>query len=158
MNAAALQAWLLALAPILDGHGNAIPMPVPAARDIAIVAMETDNPPFYAATLRTFAALESGYRPSAAGDCPGMRAGSPLCTRDLGARSCGVVQTPCASTPKDALGQLRYGVVLLKRSMVACPMHPLSVYGTGRCSAWGASREALIRAALAVAVPEGEPS
>ena len=156
MTPVQLAAWLLALSPVLDGNGHPIPMPAAAARGIAIVAMETDSPQFYAATLRLFSALESGYRPSAAGDCPGMRAGSPLCTRELGARSCGAMQTPCATTPKDAIGQLRYAVVLLKRSMVGCVSHPLSLYMSGRCANVGASRELLIRAAVAVPVNEGE--
>ncbi len=145
--------WLLVLPPLLDGGGNPIPRPLTAASVIAVVAASESDPLFVAAALDAFAALESGYRPKAAGDCPGMRAGSLLCTRALGARSCGAWQTPCATTSEDPATQARQWVAILKRSMAACPAHPFAVLGTGRCVAWGERREALVRSAMAVPVP-----
>lgn len=153
MTAAALFLWLLALPPVLDGHGHAIPRPRPAVMVISTVAATTDDPQLFGALLDVIAAKESGYRTKAAGDCPGMRAGSLLCTRERGAKSCGAYQTPCAVTPLDGLGQTRLALATLKRSFVACPVFPLAVYGTGRCQRWGLDRMALVRAALLVPVP-----
>lgn len=145
--------WLMSLPRVLDGHGHPIARPPAAARVIAAVAAETSDPALYAAALDVFAAHESGYRPSAAGDCAGMRPGDPLCTRELGARSCGAWQTPCATTPRDAAAQARQWVAILRRSFVACPEHPFAVLGTGRCIPWGASRVREVRAAALVAFP-----
>ena len=160
MTAGALLLWLLALPPVLDGNGHPIPRPRAAADVIAVVAIGTDQPLTYAALLDTFAAKESGYRPSAAGDCPGMRAGSLLCTRELGAKSCGAWQTPCGITPKLPMGQAQLALTTLQRSMATCPEHPLSLYGTGRCKAWpgGDARMAIVRAALLIPVPDEDPS
>jgi hypothetical protein len=148
--------WLMSLPPILDGHGYPIARPPAAARVIAAVAVETSDPAFFAAALDVFAAHESGYRPSAAGDCPGMRSGDPQCTRELGARSCGAWQTPCATTPRDATAQARQWVAILRRSTLACPAHPFAVLGTGRCLVWGAPREREVQAALFVAFPSDD--
>lgn len=149
MTAPQLLAFLLALPPILDGTGHPIPRPREAASVIAVVAAEQADPVFWAASLDTYAALESGYHPKAAGDCPGMRAGSPLCTKALGARSYGAWQTPAATTSDDPATQARQWVAIAKRSFAACPAHPFAMLGTGRCIAWGSRRDALIRAAVA---------
>jgi hypothetical protein len=153
MSVPQLLAWLLSLPALLDGAGHPIARPREAASVIATVAASEPEALFIAAALDTFAALESGYHPRAAGDCPGMRAGSPLCTRALGAKSCGAWQTPCSSTSEDPATQARQWVAILKRSMAGCPVHPLALLGTGRCMPWGARREGIIRAALAVPVP-----
>jgi hypothetical protein len=150
---AQLLQWLLALPPILDGAHAPIARPARAAETIATVAAETEDPRFFAAALDVFAAHESGYRPRAAGDCPGLRAGDPTCARELGARSCGAWQTPCDVTSKDPTEQARQWVAILRRSRAACPAHPFAVLATGRCIAWGASREAEIARALEIPLP-----
>lgn len=151
-----LLAWLTSLPSILDGNGYPIKRPVAAASIIATVASETEDPTFFAAALDVFAARESGYHPQAAGDCPGLRAGDPTCTRELGARSCGAWQTPCASTSRDPATQARQWIAILRRSMIACPKHPFAVLGTGRCIAWGMAREAEVRAAQLVPMPDDQ--
>ena len=148
-----LFAWLTSLPQILDGHGYPIARPPAAAKVIATVALETQDPALYAAALDVFAAHESGYRPTAAGDCPGLRSGDPLCTRELGAHSCGAWQTPCATTPRDAAAQARQWVAIFRRSTVACPQYPFAVLGTGRCIAWGGPRAKEVQAATLVAFP-----
>lgn len=158
MTPTALQlfAWLTSLPQILDGHGHPIARPPAAVRVIAAVAVETPDPAFYAAALDVFAAHESGYRPSAAGDCPGLRSGDPLCTRELGAHSCGAWQTPCATTPRDAAGQARSWVAIFRRSVSACPAHPFAILGTGRCIAWGGDRSREVEAAMQAPFPSPE--
>lgn len=158
MSPQVLLAWLLALPPVLDGAGHPIPRPRAAAQVIADVAAAEPDALFVAAALDTFAALESGYRTNVAGDCPGMRAGDPRCTRALGAKSYGAWQTPTAITPRDGLGQARLWVSILRTSQRACPAHPLALLGTGKCIAWGDRRQRIIDAALVVPVPEGGPT
>lgn len=153
MSVPQILAWLMTLPAILDGAGRPIARPREAASVIAAVAASETDALFVAAALDTFAALESGYHPRAAGDCPGLPAGSPLCTRERGAKSCGAWQTPCAATSSDPAAQARQWVAILRKSMVGCPAHPLSLLGTGRCVAWGERRERIIRAALLVPVP-----
>lgn len=154
MNTPTLLAWLLALPPVLDGAGHPIPRPRQAAEVIATVASSEADALFVAAALDTFAALESGYHPKAAGDCPGMRAGDPHCSRALGARSCGAWQTPCGRTPEDPSAQARLWVAILRQSQRACPRWPLAMLGTGRCVGWGDKRQRIIDAALMVPVKE----
>ncbi len=147
--------WLLATPSLLDGHGAPIPRPPAIVEVIAEAAVVTDNPRMWAATLDVMSGHESAYRPDAAGDCPGMRPGDPHCTRELGAASCGLGQTPCRETPRDAAGQVALMLRYLRKSFMACPSHPLSPYATGgRCIAWGATREREIKALLAI---PGEP-
>lgn len=155
MTITQILAWLLVVPLILDGHRWPIPRPISAAAIIAKVAAETEDPKFFAALLDVQAAKESGYRADAAGDCPGMRAGDPKCTRALGAKSCGAYQTPCAETPENAEAQTRLALAYIRRSYAACPAHPLSVYGTGRCDTrWGDDRVALARAAANTPTPK----
>lgn len=158
MSPQLLLAWLLALPPVLDGAGHAIPRPAAAARVIADVAAVEPDALFVAAALDTFAAMESGYHPKVAGDCPGMRAGDPHCTRELGAKSVGAWQTPAAITPNDPAAQARLWVAILRQSQKACPAYPLAMLGTGRCIAWGDRRQRVIDAALLVPLPVGGPS
>lgn len=152
MTPAQLAAWLLSLPAVADGHGHAIPRPKVAADVFAVVALETDNPTMWAAALDTFAAMESGYRPHVAGDCPGMRAGSLLCTKALGAKSYGLFQAPAATTSEDPATQARAWIAIARKSFAMCPAHPFAPLATGRCTNWGASREAIIRAAVAVPI------
>lgn len=147
MTRSALAAWLLAQAFV-----HYVPRPPAAALIIAEAALETRDPRRWAATLDTFAALESAYREDAAGDCPGMRAGDPKCTRELGARSCGAFQTPCATTPRNLLSQARYALAIFQTSATMCPRWPLAPYAKGVCVEWanGEWRMGFIRRALAM--------
>lgn len=152
LQASALLVWLLALPPVLDGHGNPIRRSPEMASIFALVASETDNPTFWAAAFDTFAALESNYRPHVAGDCKGLPPGSPLCTKAK-ANSYGLFQTPVAETSEDPVAQTRWWLALAKRTMPLCPAHPFSPLMTGgKCIAVGGHREAVIRAAVAVPV------
>lgn len=131
----ALTAWLEALPPVRDGHGFPIPRPSSAAHVIAQAALESPSPVLYAAWLDVLAAHESGYRPSAAGDCPGLSAGSRACTRERGAHACGAWQGLCAALPAHAtpLDQARLAVRDLTRAIATCPDHPLYAYAAGAC-------------------------
>lgn len=135
MNPATLAAWIMALPMIPDWHGFPIRRPPGAARDIAIACIDSYNPARCARTLDMLCAKESTYRPELAGDCPGMPAGSPKCTRELGARSCGAFQTPCARTPAKAtaLYQAKLARRILDDAETICPAHPLWAYASGEC-------------------------
>ncbi len=136
MTKSALIAWILNLPAILDGHGYEIHRPFNFALALADVVFESPDPLMWAATLDVFAAKEASYRVDAVGDH---------------GRSCGLGQTACAITPKDARGQLRLAMEIHSRSSRACPDHPLSLYGTGRCQVWseGDARMRLIATAAA---------
>jgi methylaspartate ammonia-lyase len=108
--------------------------PVASARVIATAAMETQTPVLFAAWLDELAAHESGYRISAAGDCPGLKPGDMQCTRELHARSCGAWQTPCARTPKTGLDQARLAIRILQQAVEQCADHPLWAYASGSCN------------------------
>lgn len=151
MSPEVLLPWIVSLPLILDKGGHPIPRPVEAARVIAQVAAREPDPAYVAAALDVFAALESGYRPKAAGDCPGLKAGDPSCTREMGALSCGAWQTPCKITPADGLGQAKLWVSILRRSQAMCPAYPLALLGTGKCLPWGDRRQRGIDAAMALA-------
>ncbi len=142
MTSAQLLAWLLALPLLHDGHGFPIPRPLGAARVIAEVAAETEAPQLYAALLDVLAAHESAYHPHAVGDH---------------GRSCGAYQTPCARTPRrDARGQTRLAVKILRRAIDVCPGHPVWAYATGRCArtAVALRYEAEVRGEMAVPLPD----
>lgn len=136
MNATALAIWLTSLPPITDGHNAPIPRPAKAVDIIAQAALETPAPLLFAAYLDVLAAHESGYRPTAVGDCPGLRAGSLLCTRDRGAHACGAWQGLCSALPAkaSALDQARLAVRDLSRAIDGCPSHPLWMYASGHCT------------------------
>lgn len=140
MTKAILLSWLLALPPLHDGHGAPIPRPRAAAETIATVAMETGLPQIFAATLDVLAAHESGYRIAAVGDS---------------GASCGAFQTPCARTPKDALGQTRLAVAILYQALSVCSEHTLWAYAAGRCirSTVAVRYEREVRQELAIALP-----
>lgn len=137
MNAPQIAAWLMHSTLILDGTPahNPIPRPSKSADVIATAAAETSAPLLFAAWLDVLAAHESGYRTTAAGDCPGLRAGSLLCTRERGAHACGAWQGLCAALPAKAtpLDQARLAVRDLTRALDGCPDHPLWQYARGRC-------------------------
>lgn len=141
MTKAAILAWLVALPYILDRGGHPIRRPVTVSIAIATAAAETDYPLFWASLIDEFAALEASYRPDAVGDH---------------GRSCGLAQTACNVTPKDALGQVRLAIATHQRSSAACPAHPLSIYGTGACRVWteGDRRLAFALARLSIPVPD----
>jgi len=155
MTSPQLLAWILALPAIPDGNGIPIARKAAAAQDIATVCAETSVPVFCAATLDVLAAKESGYRTRASGDCPGMHAGSPQCTRELGARSCGAFQTPCARTPSDGLGQVKLAWSILLIAVDHCAEHPLWMYARGECkfSATASRYEALVRVSATTGTP-----
>lgn len=160
MNALALAAWLIAQPLILDGHGNAIARPLKAVDVIVQAANETSLPSFFAAHLDVLAAHESGYHPALAGDCPGLPAGSLLCTRDRGAHACGAWQGLCSALPASAtpLDQARLAVRDLKRAIDVCPEHPLFVYAAGHCARTrvAALYESEVAAELARVMPAAE--
>ena len=150
MNAAIdlprLVAWLLSLPLLHDGTPLHAPIhrPEAAVHVIAQAALETEDPPMYAALLDVFAARESAYRPTAVGDH---------------GRSCGAWQTPCARTPMGkgaALEQARLAIRIFRASFAGCPDHPLALYETGRCMEWGSHRMTEVRAELAVPLPDAD--
>ena len=136
MNAAVLTAWLVSQATVLDFNGHPIPRPQKAVDVIVTAALGTGAPYLFAAWLDVLAAHESGYKPSLAGDCPGMKAGSLLCTRERGAHACGAWQGLCASLPASATvtDQAKLAVKDLMRAIDGCPNHPLWMYAAGHCS------------------------
>lgn len=140
--------WLLSF-PLVNGN----PRPPEFAQALADVALETEDPRHWAAVLDVFASLESGYRPDAAGDCPGMRPGDPACTRARGAASCGMLQTPCATTPTEMSGQLRYALAIFRVAAKMCPKMPLSPYAKGSCVPWSGAAWRLHLIARAEAAP-----
>jgi hypothetical protein len=135
MNAATLAIWILALPAIPDSRGFPIRRPTRAARDIAAACIDAADPARCARTLDMLCAKESTYRPELAGDCPGMRAGDPKCTREKGARSCGAFQTPCNRTPPKLtpLEQAKLAKRILDDAETICPSHPLWAYASGEC-------------------------
>lgn len=146
MTAAQLLAWLALWPVILDGHPhqrkprNPIPCPPPLAAVMVDAALESaartglDAETFLAFEYVWFA-HESGYHVGLAGDCPGMPAGDPKCTRDLGARSCGIGQSPCRITPKGAtaLEEARISLRILESWMTSCPSYALQAYSGNGC-------------------------
>lgn len=150
MTRSALIAWILALPTV-----NHVPRPVEFAIELASFCIQTDAPTGWAALLDTFAALESGYNSTRAGDCDGLPPGSPKCRRfhpdgKRWAHSCGYWQTPCPQTPDDPAGQFVLAVKLFTISGVGCPEHPLALYAKGVCVPWknGEWRERIIARAL----------
>ncbi len=125
--------WILTIALLMhDAHGYTRPMPQRVAEAIASVAPDRET----AALLVVFAFRESTYRDDVRGDS---------------GKSCGLFQTPCVVTPlRDARKQVEVAMGIFKRSAIACPEHPLAIYGTGRCIRWGESRAADVRRLLAV--------
>lgn len=118
--------WLLALIPLLDGHNFPIPLPRSTVEAIATAAEETEAPKAFAAILYVLVSHESAGRIGAIGD---------------NGRSCGIGQTPCAITPKDALGQARLMIRILKHANDVCPGHPIYAYASGRCvRSWAAEK------------------
>jgi hypothetical protein len=136
VTAFAILRWLWSLGYL--GASNSPPMPrdlnITIAASVA-AAEESDHPKRWAAELDVFARFETGYR-DVAGDCPGLPPGSPLCTRELGARSCGPWQTPCRETPQSMSleDKARLALRHMKTSALACPKAPLSIYATGVCA------------------------
>lgn len=125
---------IMRLTPVPDKQGRPIKRDPIVIRFIAKVCAETSVPLLCALNLDVLAARESGYGRQDAGDCPGLPAGSPKCTRELGAQHCGIFQTACAKTPKDqGLAQTRIAWADFKRSIDACPDHPLMQYASGAC-------------------------
>lgn len=150
MTTGELLVIVLALSPVPDHLGRPISRNASAARDIAIACAETSVPILCAIDLDLLCARESNYRKDIAGDCPGLPAGSLLCTREKGARSCGAFQTPCATTPAKLTGleQTRIAWKWLAKSIEVCPDHPLWAYARGECKpSWIANEyEAIARA------------
>jgi hypothetical protein len=155
---ATLKAWLLAQALILDGHGYPIPRPSKAVDVIVTAAMSTGAPYLFAAYLDVLAAHESGYKPSLAGDCPKMKPGSLLCTREKGAKACGAFQGLCSALPANATpsDQANLAVRDLMRAIDGCPNHPLWQYAAGHCARSHVADlyEADVSRELAVPVPD----
>ena len=131
----ALAAWIGGLPLVRDGHGYSIPRPHGFSETIAKAVVDMDDPAWFAANLDRLAAGESGYHTAAAGDCPGLPAGSLLCTRSKGAHACGAWQGLCASLPVKAtpLEQAEQAVRDLTRARLVCPAHPLWAYASGSC-------------------------
>ena len=158
MTAATLTAWLLSQALVHDGHGYPISRPAKAVDVIVVAALETSTPQLFAAWLDVLAAHESAYHTALAGDCPGLPAGSPLCTRVLGAHACGAWQGLCSSLPPNAtpLDQARQAVRDLTRAIAVCPSHPLWAYASGHCARTrvAALYEADVTREMAVPLPE----
>jgi hypothetical protein len=152
-----LALWLASLPLVLDGHGHAIPRPRAAVATIVEAANASPAPLLFAAWLDVLAAHESGYRTSAAGDCPGLSAGSRECTRDRGAHACGAWQGLCAALPPKAtpLNQALLAVHDLVRAIAVCPEHPLWAYASGHCArtAVAVRYEADVARELAASIP-----
>ena len=134
MDVLTLTAWLVSLPLVVDDNHHPIPRPPASARVIATVSMGTPAPELFAAWLDELAAHDSAYRTTAAGDCPGLRAGDPTCTRELHAQSCGAWQTPCARTSKSPLEQAKLAIRILQQALEQCEAHPLWAYASGSCN------------------------
>jgi hypothetical protein len=120
----ALALWLsTASAELKDGHGYAgrpAPAVVQAIADESIADPLMGDPISTAAVLLVFAFRESSYRADVRGDS---------------GKSCGLFQSPCASTPlRDPKAQATIALAIMRRSMVACPDFPFAVYASGSCS------------------------
>lgn len=167
MTGAELIAWVALWPLVLDGRpGQRLPrhpIPRPAAIVSVMVDAALEAEARTGVSAETFLAVEdvqfaheSGYRPGLAGDCPGMRAGDPRCTRAAGAKSCGLGQTPCRITPPGAtaLEEARITLRTFERWMLECPSNPLGAYMTGSCRVGlGRFRSEEIRALLATPKP-----
>ncbi len=169
MTFEALLALILAFPVLRDGtpQHNPIPQPREAAEAIARAVVDSDaNDPMiapeftpleWAAVLNVWGALESGFNPRIAGDCPGMRPGARECTRERGARHCGAFALACSTTPPTMpwAEQARRALATMRHSARACPEFPMSLYASGRCMPirvveW---RMTKVRAALLTVTP-----
>lgn len=140
MTPAALSAWcLVASSRFTDPAGHPF-NEAPAAFCQALAAEAAERPLFpwpdgdreTVALDLAIAARESGYDASRAGDCRSLPAGSPLCSKARGARSCGAFQSPCNITPLgDPARQVRIANRILRQSFVRCPEFPLVPYMSG---------------------------
>ena len=120
MSPSTLLAVLATMTPVPDSAGRPILWPDRYPATVAQAVLEeptTLDPVWLAVALATIAATESGYATRAIGD--------------HGA-SCGLYQTPCAITPRDAVGQARLAIRILAQSQ-ACDV-PLALYTSGRCA------------------------
>jgi hypothetical protein len=114
-------AFILAVAShIHDSHGYQKPIPIPVAEAIVLVSNEAplwvEQERETGATLTYWSFQESSWLTNVEGD---------------GHRSCGLIQTPCKETPRDAVGQLRVALKWMRHSMATNPEHPFAVYASG---------------------------
>jgi hypothetical protein len=151
MTPQALTLWLsTAAAELKDGHGFAgrpAPAVVQAIADAAVADPLMGDEQHTAAILLVFAFRESSYRADVRGDS---------------GKSCGLFQSPCASTPlRDPKAQATIALRIMRRSMTACPDFPFAVYASGSCASAAGRRISSERIAdakrLVASVPTREP-
>lgn len=121
-----LAAWTLAASALVTDHAGHPMKPISSigAQAIADACLatplfEADDGRHCAALLVVMAARESGYQLGAVGD---------------GGRAKGPWQVHSGTAPKTWLEAAENYIPLVKRSMKACPEHPLAVIASGTCT------------------------